>query len=117
MKILFICSRNQWRSPTAEQIYRNHPEHEVRSAGTAPGARIKINAKSLLWADIIFAMEKKHKQRLIAGFPNEAEPAKIVVLDIEDNYLFMDPELIEMIRGFGRSLSSIKNHFVCADLR
>ncbi|EOE9784627.1 phosphotyrosine protein phosphatase, partial [Salmonella enterica subsp. enterica serovar Kentucky] len=22
MNVLFICSRNQWRSPTAEQVFR-----------------------------------------------------------------------------------------------
>ena len=37
--ILFICSRNQWRSPTGEQVWRNHPEVSVRSASNGSKAR------------------------------------------------------------------------------
>ncbi|RYD74309.1 MAG: protein tyrosine phosphatase, partial [Sphingobacteriales bacterium] len=48
MNILFVCSRNKWRSATAETIYKNHPEHQVRSAGTEPSARIKLNAKHVI---------------------------------------------------------------------
>ena len=55
MNILFICSRNQWRSPTAEAIYKNKNGIEARSAGTEPSARIKVTAKIIAWADVIFA--------------------------------------------------------------
>lgn len=98
MNILFVCSRNQWRSPTAEEIYKNSRIHLVKSAGTESSARIKATAKIVAWADIIFVMEKKHKQRLIQKFPEEARAADIVVLDIDDNYQFMDTELIAMIQ-------------------
>jgi protein-tyrosine phosphatase len=70
----------------------------VRSAGTEPSAKIKVSAKDILWADLIFAMEKKHKQRLLDKFPNETEHKKIIILDIEDEYTYMDKELIEMIK-------------------
>jgi protein-tyrosine phosphatase len=99
MKILFICSRNQWRSPTAEAIYKDLSGLNVRSAGTEPSARIKLSAKTILWADIIFVMEKKHKQRIKEKFPQEAEDKQIVILEILDNYQFMDPELIEDIKA------------------
>lgn len=62
MNILFVCSRNQWRSPTAEAIYKNHTDINARSAGTSTSAKIKLTAKMILWSDIIFVMEKKHKQ-------------------------------------------------------
>lgn len=99
MNILFICSRNQWRSPTAEQVYKNHSGLNVRSAGTEPSARIKLTAKTILWADVIFVMEKKHKQRLQDKFANEAQEKQIIVLDIPDDYQFMDAELIEDIKA------------------
>lgn len=99
MNILFICSRNQWRSPTAEAIYKDEQGISVRSAGTEPSARIKVNAKTILWADLIFVMEKKHKQRLEEKFPNETEQKQIVILDIPDEYKFMDAELIEDIKA------------------
>lgn len=99
MNILFVCSRNQWRSPTAEQVYKNHSGLNVRSAGTEPSARIKLTAKTILWADVIFVMEKKHKQRLRENFLNEAQQKQIIVLDIQDDYQFMDAELIEDIKA------------------
>ena len=98
MKLLFICSRNQWRSPTAEAIYRNVDGVEARSAGTEPSARVRVSAKMIEWADVIYAMEHKHKKRLIENFPAETATKKIIVLDIPDEYQYMDEELVAMIR-------------------
>jgi predicted protein tyrosine phosphatase len=97
MNLLFICSRNQWRSPTAEAIFKNSQDHQAKSAGTEPSARIKVSAKMIAWADIIFAMEKRHKQRLLENFREVTQNKKIIVLDIPDNYKFMDEELIDLI--------------------
>ncbi|TCD11508.1 protein tyrosine phosphatase [Pedobacter frigidisoli] len=97
MNILFVCSRNKWRSATAETMYRNHPEHDVRSAGTEPSAKVKITAKHIVWSDLIFVMEKKHKQRISEKFGEEAIRKEIIVLDIPDDYQYMDEELIEEI--------------------
>lgn len=99
MNLLFICSRNQWRSPTAEAIFRNHPVHEARSAGTEPSARIRISAKLLVWADLVFVMEKRHKQRLTERFPDEMAGKTTIILDIPDEYGFMDEELITSIEA------------------
>jgi len=97
--ILFICSRNQWRSPTAEAIYKNCEGIQVRSAGTEPSARIKVSAKLIEWADLIFVMERKHRERLLMKFPGEMEGKQVVNLDIPDEYGFMDEELIDTIRS------------------
>jgi predicted protein tyrosine phosphatase len=97
-KVLFICSRNQWRSPTAEQVYRRHPQLSVRSAGTSPNARRKVSADDLQWADVILVMEEKHKSRLKAEFGRVIEARAIRVLDIPDDYKYMDPELVELLR-------------------
>ncbi len=98
MNILFVCSRNNWRSPTAEAIYKNIQDHKVKSAGTEPSAKNKVSSKVILWADIIFVMEKKHKQRLLEKFPNEMISKQVIILDIEDKYEYMDNELVEMIK-------------------
>lgn len=50
------------------------------------------------WADIIFAMEKRHKQRIMEKFPEEACNKKIIILEISDEYKYMDEELIECLR-------------------
>ncbi len=98
MNILFICSRNQWRSRTAEDIYKNNSQFTCKSAGTEPSARIKVNAKLINWADVIFVMEKKHKQRLLENFEADIINKEIVILNIEDNYAYMDTELVELLR-------------------
>ena len=95
--ILFICSRNQWRSPTAEQIFRKHPLMSVRSAGTSPNARRTVSAEDIRWADVIFVMEEKHKSRLVAEFSRSLDGKTIHVLDIPDEYKYMDPELVEQL--------------------
>lgn len=98
MNVLFICSRNQWRSPTAERIYQNHSGIFVKSAGTEPSARIKVNSKLISWSDVIFVMEKRHKQRLKENFSELLAEKTMIVLDIPDEYAFMDQELIELIK-------------------
>lgn len=98
MNVLFVCSRNNWRSPTAEAIYKGRQDIVAKSAGTEPTARIKLSAKLVLWADIIFVMEKEHRQRLVERFPLETMEKEIVVLNIADEYEFMAPELVESIK-------------------
>lgn len=98
LKLLFVCSRNKWRSPTAEAIYRHRQGLSVRSAGTEPSARFRVSSKDIAWADTIFVMEKKHKQRLLTNFPGETTNKKVVILYIEDDYKYMDEELVEMIK-------------------
>lgn len=96
-KLLFICSRNQWRSPTAETIWRKYPNIQARSAGTSPRARKTVSAQDIQWADMIFVMEQKHKNRLKASFPRLLQYKPLHVLDIPDEYKYMDAELIELL--------------------
>ncbi len=98
MRILFVCSRNQWRSPTAEALFLNHPDILARSAGTEKNARIRVTEKLILWADLIFVMEKKHRQRLREKFPDIINTKRVIVLDIPDEYQYQDAELIEHLR-------------------
>lgn len=96
LRLLFVCSRNQWRSPTAEKLWRADPRVEVRSAGTSPAAKRQLRIADLEWADIVFAMEATHSRR-IRQLAGSLKP-NVVVLDIPDDYRFMDPELVEMLR-------------------
>lgn len=97
MNILFICSRNKWRSRTAETIFNNNGKHAIRSAGTENSARIKLNQKMLDWADLIFLMEKKHANRMHQKFVVDASKKEIIILDIPDDYEYMDEELVEIL--------------------
>jgi predicted protein tyrosine phosphatase len=99
LKVLFICSRNRWRSLTAEKIFDGANGIQARSAGTEPGARIRVTAGHLSWADIIFVMEKKHLRRLQDKFPETIADKKIVCLHIADDYELMQPELIDLLQA------------------
>ena len=99
IKILFICSRNQWRSPTAEVVWCKLQGVSVRSAGTSPKARRRVTAGDIRWADVIFAMEDKHRQRLQDRFRDLLRAKQVEVLDIPDAYQYMDPELVAIFRA------------------
>jgi predicted protein tyrosine phosphatase len=96
--LLFVCSRNKWRSLTAEKVFSRQPGIDVKSAGTEPSARIKVTVQLLSWADIILVMEKEHKVKLCERFPDIIRDKELYVLDIPDKYRFMDPELIEELK-------------------
>ena len=85
VNLLFVCSRNKWRSPTAEAIYRHDSRVNVRSAGTSSSARRRISEKDLDWADLILVMENKHK-KAIANQYRYLDLPLIIVLDIPDDY-------------------------------
>ena len=99
LKILFVCSQNRWRSLTAEKIYAGFPGYSVKSAGTEENARIKVTEGHVGWADFIFAMEKRHVDRLRDKFPEALAGKKIVCLHIPDDYGYLDPELIELMKS------------------
>lgn len=52
----------------------------------------------LHWADAICVMEQKHKNRLVAEYGRILEFKPLHVLDIPDDYRFMDPELIALLK-------------------
>src|SRR3954465_4848465 len=85
-KLLFICSRNQWRSPTAEALFKNHPRYEARSAGTTDRARIKVTDCHIGWADLIFCMERKHADRLREQFAEDIGDKPVITLRIPDDF-------------------------------
>ena len=97
-KILFLCGRNQWRSPTAEMIFRDDPRMSVRSAGVSESSRHRLTQKDLQWADWVLVMEKKYRSRILDRFRDLDDLPKIDSLDIPDDYEFMSPELIELLR-------------------
>jgi predicted protein tyrosine phosphatase len=99
LKLLFVCSRNRWRSPTAERIFDGCGGIQARSAGTETGARIKVTAGHIGWADLIFVMEKKHLRRLQEKFPNELADKHVICLNIPDDFQFMQPELITLLQA------------------
>lgn len=98
MNVLFVCSRNRWRSPTAAHTFGRDPRWNVRSAGTSSSAVRVVNAADLAWADVIVVMEREHRSRLRERFP-ESRSMDVVVLDIPDEYEYLDPELVRLLEA------------------
>jgi len=98
-KLLFVCSRNKLRSLTAEKLFAGFPAYQVRSAGTQPDARIEITEGHTGWADLIFVMEKSHLSRIRRKFPEALHGKRVITLHIPDEYEFMQPELLDELRG------------------
>jgi len=96
--LLFICSMNRLRSPTAETIFCEHENISVDSAGLNRGAEVILSAEQIEWADLILVMEKMHLRKLNEKYRQDLKGKKIVVLNIPDNYPYMDPELIKILQ-------------------
>ena len=96
-RILFVCTGNMDRSPTAEDLLKGREDFEAMSAGTWMHAHRKISQSLLDWADEIFVMENEHKAAILHLTPDVEK--KIIVLDIPNNYLRNDPELVKTLKA------------------
>ena len=94
--LLFVCGRNQWRSPTAEWLYRHDERVEVRSAGTSAVSRHRVSAADIQWADLILVMETKYRTWIVTNFRTIKLPP-IENLDVPDEYGYLDEELIGLL--------------------
>lgn len=97
--ILFVCSQNRLRSPTAEQVFADYPGIETDSAGLDSSADMPLSAEQIAWADVIVVMENSHRNKLRKTFKSALKGQRIVVLEIPDDYGFMQPELIALLRA------------------
>jgi len=68
-RILFVCGRNQWRSPTAAKIYANDQRIEVRSVGVSPQSARRVSRRDMEWADLVLVMEPEHKASVKCSKP------------------------------------------------
>ena len=97
-KLLFLCSQNRLRSPTAEAIFSEYEGLEVDSAGLDRYAEIPVSTEMIEWADIIFVMENSHRKKLSKNFQAFLKGKRIVCLDIPDEYEFMGSDLILLLK-------------------
>ena len=89
-RLLFICSRNQLRSPTAEAVFSGR-------AGLDSDAVVLLSPEQVAWADLIFVMEKTHAAKLRRKFRSVLNGQRVIVLGIPDDYGYMDPALVALL--------------------
>ena len=97
-RVLFVCSQNKLRSPTAEQVFSTWPGVEVESAGTNHDAENPLTGELVEWADVIFVMENAHREKLSRRFKRQLK-ARVICLNIPDDYAFMDPALVALLNA------------------
>ena len=97
VRALFVCSQNKLRSPTAEQVFSRYEGVECDSAGMHKSANVPLDPELIAWADIIFVMERAHREKAAKKFKRHLNGKKIVVLGIPDEYQFMDESLVRIL--------------------
>jgi predicted protein tyrosine phosphatase len=97
--VLFVCGKNRLRSPTAEHVFADWEGIETSSAGVNRDADSPVTAELLNWADVILVMEAAHRAKLTARFAAQLRGKKVASLDIPDDYEFMAPALVELLRA------------------
>jgi len=95
--LLVVCGRNKRRSRTAEYIFKNDKRFNIRSVGLSPKSERQIKGRDVDWADLIFVMERGQGARISGSF-RHLELPDIEVLHIEDEYQYLEPELIEILK-------------------
>src|SRR5438477_12309037 len=98
-RVLFICSQNRLRSPTAEQVFASHPWLEVASGGLNHDADSPVTPELVQWADLIFVMEKAHRHKLSKRFGEHLNGKRVICLHIPDEFAFMDPALVTLLEA------------------
>lgn len=97
MRVLFVCTANKLRSPTAETVFKGYPGIESLSAGTDPDSPTPLSKELVAGADLIFAMETHHRERIRKKYKERPVDNRIITLHIPDEYERDDPVLIGLI--------------------
>jgi predicted protein tyrosine phosphatase len=99
MNLLFVCSENRLRSPTGEEIFSAYEGISAIGCGTNSDAETTVSGDLVEWADIVFVMERTHKNKVSKKFKDLLKGKKLVCLDIPDEYERMDPVLVRLIEN------------------
>ncbi len=97
VRVLFLCSRNRLRSPTAEQVFASWPGVEVKAAGLSRDATSPCGSEEVEWAELIFVMERAHRIKLAKMFRPYLKDQRVICLGIPDRFTLMQPELVELL--------------------
>ncbi len=108
MNLLFVCSENRLRSPTGENVFSKYDGIEAIGCGTNSDAETPISGDLIEWSDIIFVMEKSHRNKVSKKFKPFLKSKRLICLDIPDEFERMDPVLIRLLEN--RVLRHIHNH-------
>ncbi len=98
MRLLFLCSQGRLRSRTAAAIYSERPGVEARFAGLDADTDAPLQEVDVEWADHVLVMERSHHSQLSRRFKEQVRGKRVHVLDIPDEYDYMQPELVRLLK-------------------
>jgi predicted protein tyrosine phosphatase len=98
-RLLFVCSQNRLRSPTAEAVCQGVEGIEATSAGTNNDAEQPLTGDMIEWADVVLVMERHHRNRVSKKFREQLKGKQLLVLGIPDDYDYMQPELVSLLKA------------------
>jgi predicted protein tyrosine phosphatase len=98
VNLLFVCSENRLRSPTAEAVFSAYAGVSAIGAGTNSDAPTPVSGDLVEWADIVLVMERAHRSKIAKKFREQLKGKRLVVLAISDSYEFMQPELVSLLK-------------------
>ena len=78
-------------------MFADWPGVETQSAGLGNDAAAPVSPELLAWADLVFVMEKAHRNKLSKTFRAHLGGKRVVCLDIPDDYDYMDPALVQLL--------------------
>ncbi len=99
MNLLFVCSENRLRSPTAEAVFSEYEGVNAIGAGTNSDAETVLSGDLIEWADVVLVMEQSHRHKVSKKYQDLLKSKRLVCLDIPDNYDCMQPELIKLLKA------------------
>jgi predicted protein tyrosine phosphatase len=94
VNILFVCNQGQNRSKTAAALFCGR--FQTASAGLYSDP--PVTKAQLAQADVIIAMEERHRQEIARRFPRVYLQKQILVLGIPDVYRNGQPELVKLLK-------------------
>ena len=97
LRVVFVCTQNKLRSPTAEAIFARYPGWQVASAGTDRKAENLLTRDLLEWADVAVCMQKVHRDWIRSRLRGAIPDDRLLILGVPDDYEFMDPELVALL--------------------
>jgi predicted protein tyrosine phosphatase len=97
-RLLFVCSENRLRSPTAEEVFSGYDGIEAIGCGTNRDADTPLSGDLIEWADFVLVMENTHRNKVSKKYKALLRHKRLVCLDIPDNYARMQPELVRLLQ-------------------
>ena len=106
-RVTFVCSAGLLRSPTAARIASEYGIN-ARSAGSEPHlALVPLSANLIRWSHLVVFINKDNYDSFCYYADDltlERLEGKVRIWEIEDDYEYMNKELVEKIRDNLKSL-------------